>query len=177
MMIERVVAVRFHEHCEAHSLLPVCQSAYRTYHSIETAVAIIHNKIMRNNEQKNHLSIFVLLDIRAAFNTVIHKLLLDTLEQHFEIQDLALKWYSSFFAERMQTFQVGTDMSKTFAVNCSVPQSSVLGQCGRISLRRLRPTQQSSIAVRYRRRHTKDGELCGCCAQMVRLHRSSTKSI
>ena len=41
--IERVVAVRFQGHCEALSLLPVCQSAYGAYNSTETAVAIAHN--------------------------------------------------------------------------------------------------------------------------------------
>ena len=40
---------------------------------------------------------------------------------------MALKWYTSYLAEqRTQSFQVGTDKSKTFAVNCSAPQSSVL---------------------------------------------------
>ena len=40
---------------------------------------------------------------------------------------MALKWYTSYLAERTQTFQVGTDKSKTFAVNCRVPHGSVLG--------------------------------------------------
>ena len=32
-----------------------------------------------------------------------------------------------YLAGQMQNFQVGTDKSKTFAVNCSVPQGSILG--------------------------------------------------
>ena len=38
-----------------------------------------------------------------------------------------MKWYTSYLAERPQTVQVGTDKSMIFAVNCSVPQGSVLG--------------------------------------------------
>ena len=68
-----------------HSLLPVCQSAYRAYHSPETAVAFVHNNIVRNIEQKNHVSLLVLLDLSAAFDTVDHKLLLDTLKRRFGI--------------------------------------------------------------------------------------------
>ena len=81
--IEHVDAVRCHEHCETHSLLPVCQSAYRPYHSTETAVAIFHNNIVRNIEQKNHVSVVVLIDLSVAFNTGDHNLLFDILEQHF----------------------------------------------------------------------------------------------
>ena len=50
-MIECVVTIHFHKCCEAHSLLPVYQSAYRAYHSTETAVVIVHHNIMRNIEQ------------------------------------------------------------------------------------------------------------------------------
>ena len=61
------------------------------------------------------------------FNTVVHKHLLDTQERRFGIRDFARKWHTSYLAELTQTFQVGTDKSKTFAVNCSLPQGSVLG--------------------------------------------------
>ena len=89
--IERVVALRFREHCEAHSVLPVCQSAYRAHHSIiETAVAIFHKNIVRIIEPKRHVSVLVLLDLNAAFDTVDDKLLLDTLERRFGMQDMAL---------------------------------------------------------------------------------------
>ena len=92
-MIEPVVSVRFLEHhnYEAHSLLHICQSAYRAYHSTETGVAIVHNNIVRNIEQKNHVSVLVLLDLSAVFDTVDHKLLLDILEWRLGKWDLALK--------------------------------------------------------------------------------------
>ena len=84
-----MVALRFHERCEAHSLLPVCQSAYRAHHSTETSVTIGYNNIVRNSEQKNRVSVLVLLDLSTAFDTVDHKLVLDTLERRFGIRDTA----------------------------------------------------------------------------------------
>ena len=95
---------------------------------------------------------------------------------------MALKFYTSYLAERMQTFQVKTYKLKTSAINCSVRQGSVLGPLKFIEytknlpsvveeyifLRRRRSTQRSSFAVRRQCRYTRDGELCGCCAQMVR---------
>ena len=40
---------------------------------------------------------------------------------------ITLKWYCSYVVERMQTFQVGSQLSAMFVVHCSVPQGSVLG--------------------------------------------------
>ena len=82
---------------------------------------------MRSIGQKNHVSVLVLLDLSAVCDTVVHKLLLDTLEQRFVIRDMVLKWYTSYLTEGMQTFQVRTDKLKTFAVYCNLPQDSVLG--------------------------------------------------
>ena len=79
-MIKRVVAVRFNEHCDAHKLLPVCQSAYSACHSTETAVTIVHNNIVWNIDQKDCDSILVLLDLSAAFDKVDHVLLFADLE-------------------------------------------------------------------------------------------------
>ena len=45
--VERVVAIRFVEHSELHKLMPRHQSAYRSFHSTETAVLAVHNDIVR----------------------------------------------------------------------------------------------------------------------------------
>ena len=39
--VERAVAGRFVRHCEEHHLLPAKQSAYRRFHSTETAVLVV----------------------------------------------------------------------------------------------------------------------------------------
>ena len=49
------------------------------------------------------------------------------MERRFGINVIALQWYCSYPAERTQTFQVGTVLSRTYNVDCSVPQGSVLG--------------------------------------------------
>ena len=126
MTIERVVAVSFNEHEDANNLLPVRQSAYRAHHSTETAVIAVHNDIARNADCTGQVSVLVLLDLSAAFDTVDHKILLDILGYRFGITGLMLKWYRSYFADRTQTFQVGLDRSIAFIIDCSVPQGSVL---------------------------------------------------
>ena len=106
--IERVVAVRFNEHVEANKLLLKYQSAYRANHSTETAVTAIHNDIIPSVDRKDHVSVLVLLDLSAAFDTVDHAILLSVLECRFGLSGIELQWHRSDLEERSQTFQMGT---------------------------------------------------------------------
>ena len=124
--IERVVTIRFNEHVEAYNLLPSRQSAFRAHHSTETAVIDVHNRIVRNMDRGGHASVLVLLDLSSAFDTVDHAILLAVLEKRFWVTGIALKWYWAYVNGRAPTFQVGSQLSATFVVHCSVPQGSVL---------------------------------------------------
>ena len=96
-----------------------CQSANwhtEQCHSTETAVTIVHNNIVRNIEQKDRVSMLVLLDLSAAFITVDHALLLEALEKPFGIHGAALTWYHSYLTERTETFLVGRKRSTTFVM-------------------------------------------------------------
>jgi len=61
--------------CKSHAtefnLFPPKQSAYRQFHSTETAVLSVHNDIVRAVDNRE-LSLLVLLDLSAAFDTVDH---------------------------------------------------------------------------------------------------------
>jgi len=45
-VVEKVVDGRLSEHIKRHCLLPVGQSAYRPFHSMETALINIHNDMI-----------------------------------------------------------------------------------------------------------------------------------
>ena len=60
---------------EKHNLLPICQSAYRRYHSTETAaLKIVFDAL--SAADKGEVTLLGILDMSAAFDTVDHDILL-----------------------------------------------------------------------------------------------------
>jgi len=70
-LIERVVVKRFTTYVSDFNLFPNRQSAYRSFHSAETAVLSVHDAVVRSVDD-NQVSLLVLLDLSAAFDTVDH---------------------------------------------------------------------------------------------------------
>jgi len=81
-LIERVVATRFAEHSTTYNLLPVQQSAYRPFHSTETAIVSVFSHLVHSVDNGTVL-LLILLDLSAAFDTVDHPLLLSVLVELF----------------------------------------------------------------------------------------------
>ena len=88
-LIERVVVKRFTTHVSYFNLFPNRQSAYRSFRSTETAVLSVHGALVRSIDSKQ-VSLLVLLDLSAAFDTVDHSILLSFLSNRFCIDGTAL---------------------------------------------------------------------------------------
>ena len=73
---EKALFHQMHEYMVDTNLYPNVQSAYRVHHSTETA--LLKSYIMLNIN-KQHVTLLVLLDLSAAFDTVEHKILLEAL--------------------------------------------------------------------------------------------------
>lgn len=125
-VVERVVARRFNTHVSSSHLLPDQQSAYRSFHSTESAVLSVHNDLVRSIDN-GQVSLLVLLDLSAAFDTVDHSILLSVLSNRFSVVDTAFNWFQSYLSGRTQSFVYAGQQTSNFPVNCSVPQGSVLG--------------------------------------------------
>ena len=70
-ILEKVVANRLHEHIHNHHLSNDLQSAYKRFHSTETALLKIHNDIV-DNMDNGKVTALTLLDLSAAFDTIDH---------------------------------------------------------------------------------------------------------
>ena len=113
-------------HIDEHALHDPFQSAYRRGHSTETALLRVKNDIAETLDKKC-TTILVMLDLSAAFDSVVHELLMTRLEQSFGITDKALAWLISYISERNQKVVVGSAESGGSVVTRGVPQGSVLG--------------------------------------------------
>uniref|UniRef100_A0A8C9XWP1 Reverse transcriptase domain-containing protein n=1 Tax=Sander lucioperca TaxID=283035 RepID=A0A8C9XWP1_SANLU len=76
---------------------------------------------------KGLVSILVLLDLSAAFDTLDHTILLQRLEHLVGIKGIALNWFKSYFSDRSQFVNVNNKPSNYAKINHGVPQGSVLG--------------------------------------------------
>ena len=72
------------------------------------------------------VTLLVLLDLSAAFDTIEHFILLNILQQDFGVAGTALNWFDSFLSGRKQRILVAEKTSDDFNLNCGVPQGSCM---------------------------------------------------
>ena len=122
---EKIVAQQILQHISS-NLFPEFQSAYRSFHSTETALMRVCNDTLLHMN-KQHVVLLVFRDLRAAFDTADHDFLLHRLEHSFGILDSALSWVRSYLTNRTQRIVIGNGKSSRFDLNCGVPQGFCLG--------------------------------------------------
>jgi len=125
-LLERVVHNRLQVFLDSNDLMPRSQSAYRPFHSTETAVTKVYNDMLLAADSGQVTSL-CLLDLSAAFDTVDHDLLLLRLERQFGIRGVVLQWFRSYLHGRSYRVIYGGSTSAVIIIVCSVPQGSVLG--------------------------------------------------
>ena len=123
---ERAVISQHKEHMEQNCLLPIMSSAYRQGHSTESALLKVQADILHNMEQQQ-VTLHVLIDLSAAFNTVDHPILFQCLEEHFGFHDSVLSWYKSYLSDRKQCIILNGMWSNILHLPFGVPQGSCLG--------------------------------------------------
>ena len=127
-LTESAVALQLHEqdHMLEHDLYPTNQSSYRRFHSTETALLKVRNDILQNMNQQR-ITLLVLLDFSAAFDTLNHSTLLGRIQSKLGLRGTALAWLKSYLSGRSQRIVVNGKLSRKFPLNCGVPQGSCLG--------------------------------------------------
>ena len=94
---------------------------------------ILHNKLLshlltglQNLSTMGTIAVSILLDLKKAFDTVDHKILLKKLYA-YGIRGIFLKWFESYLSGRTQYVVFDGVQSETHRVDCGVPQGSILG--------------------------------------------------
>ena len=124
-IIEKMMHHRLYSFLQSHNILFKNQFGFRKNSSTSLALNQIVEKIRESIDNKKH-SCGIFIDLRKAFDTLNHDILLSKLE-HYGIRDVALRWFKSYLSDRRQyTFLNGIN-SQISTINCGVPQGSVLG--------------------------------------------------
>ena len=110
--------------CKCRKNLPKLQSGFRARHSTETALLKVLSDILLSADQQQ-VTLLVLLDMSAAFDTVDHAILLQRLESSFGVSGGVLSWLSSFLDG--QRVHLLDSTSSVESVRSGVPQGSILG--------------------------------------------------
>ncbi len=102
------------------------QSGFRPPHSTETSLVKITNYFLHASDQ-GCISLLVLLDLSAAFDTIDHDILIDRLQNYTGVQGQALRWFRSYLSDRYHFVYLNGESSQLSPVKYGVPQGSVLG--------------------------------------------------
>ena len=124
-ILKRIVAKQLVGYIDSSSLFPAFQSAYRKFHSTETALTNVLSDILSAIDGGD-TALMSLLDMSAAFDTVDHQILLQRLNTSFGISSTVLG-FTSYLSNRQQCVQHSGHTSTTPTLMCGVPQGSVLG--------------------------------------------------
>ena len=124
-LIETTISEQLCTHIREIGAIPENQSAYRAGHSTETTLCSIMNDMISMLDN-GKCGILIMLDLSAAFDTVVHEYLLNDLKS-IGVIDEALMFLRSYLHDRKTVVMVSGDKSDKRTLTKGVPQGSVLG--------------------------------------------------
>ena len=125
-VLEKVVVNQLNTHINSSNTSNQYQSAYRKFHSTETALLKIHSDILASMDV-GKVTPLTLLDLSAPFDTIDHTILLSRLDDWFGVTGKALSWFKLYLTGRCQRIKLGDCLSSKADLKFGVPQGSVLG--------------------------------------------------
>ena len=117
-IIEKLIHKHLYNFLTTHNILFENQFRFRKKNSTHHALIQITDQI-RESIDKGKYGCGIFIDLKKAFDTVNHSILLKKLE-HYGIRGVALNWFESYLTNRKHA-------SELLNITCGVPQGSVLG--------------------------------------------------
>ena len=125
-IFERSVFNQLYKFLNDNSLLSKYQSGFRPKNSTLTALIQMCDKWYENLDN-GKLTGVVFLDIRKAFDSVNHNILLHKMKTQFGFSNIELDWFQSYLTNREQVCHINGKCSSSKKIITGVPQGSILG--------------------------------------------------
>ena len=126
-LMEKVVARQITGFLNYHNLLYKHQYGFRANFNCSHPVMHFCEKVYDALNQKPSLTnLAIFIDLKKAFDTVDHSILIKKLE-HFGIRGIPNKWFYNYLSDREQFVSVHGVDSESSRMVCGVPQGSILG--------------------------------------------------
>ena len=123
-VLERVVHRQLSDYLKSNNLLASEQSGFRPQHSTTTSLIKVTDDWLSAMD-KRLLTGAVFVDLRKAFDTVDHILLLDKLAG-FGFTAGSIQWFTDYLENRQIVTQINGTLSQTKSISVGVPQGSIL---------------------------------------------------
>ena len=124
-IIEKLMHRRLYKFLEDNNILYDKQYGFRKENSTIFSLIEITEKI-KESIDNNKFGCGIFIDLRKAFDTVNHNILLRKLD-HYGIRGSSLNWFKSYLNDRQQYVFLNGESSDKKKITCGVPQGSVLG--------------------------------------------------
>ena len=124
-IFEKMIHNRLYAFLEINEILIPNQFGFRKKNSTVNALIQITEKI-KNSIDQGKFGCGIFIDLRKAFDTVNHDILLTKLN-HYGVRDNLFDWFHSYLTDRKQYVSINGSTSQLCDITCGVPQGSVLG--------------------------------------------------
>ena len=112
-LLERLILIRIQDHTISSTNFNPFQSAYRWFHTTETALLLTLDCIFHSIDQ-GLFTVLVSLDLRTAFDTIDHSILFSRLNTSFGIHDVAFSYFASYLSNCCQFVSIGNSKFQFF---------------------------------------------------------------
>ena len=123
-IFEKILYEQLYEYFTTNNLLSEQQFGFRRFHSTSTALLDCTDE-WYVNMHRGIYNLVVFLDLKKAFDTVNHDILLAKLEL-YGIKNTPLMLFKSYLSDRSQQCQVNGELSTLKYLKYGVPQGSIL---------------------------------------------------
>ena len=124
-VIERIVQKQLYSYLTENNLLSHVQSGFRQNFSTQTSLHRLTEDLY-NALNKSKVTGLVAIDLKKAFDTVNHRVLLSKLD-HYGVRQSSLQWFTSYLQDRTQQSFINNTLSHPDVITTGVPQGSILG--------------------------------------------------